>query len=403
MTTNDVQIRPSQLQDDAIAAVLDWVTLGGRQTFRLFGYAGTGKTTIAKMIAEAVEMKSGLPVVFAAYTGKAASVLRSKGCRTATTIHQLIYKPKRKVCTICEINGVETEAVWKAGKCAKCGSADPNQGIDVSFGLRGGALSRDRVAMVVIDECSMVGENLGGDLLSFGVPILVLGDPAQLPPVGDGGFFTSGTPEVLLTEIHRQKDGCGILDMATAVRKGERLVYGEHSESRVLPYSAVGSIDPFEFDQVLVGKNDSRRWWNKRIRSMRGVSDPLPVQGDKLICCRNNHELRLMNGEMVLVESVTNVTPWSFRLDFRRDGGTELETCDVDRHHFDGKDGSPPWGGQALAVMDFGWAITTHKSQGSQWPNVLVVNEARVFRDDAARWLYTAITRASKSVTVIGA
>ncbi len=64
-----------------------------------------------------------------------------------------------------------------------------------------------KAALVVIDECSMVDADLGNDLLSFGVPVLVLGDPAQLPPLRGGGFFTEAEPDVMLTEVHRQAEG----------------------------------------------------------------------------------------------------------------------------------------------------------------------------------------------------
>ena len=70
----------------------------------------------------------------------------------------------------------------------------------------------------MIDECSMVDEELGRDLLSFGKPILVLGDPAQLPPVKGGGFFTETAPDVMLTEIHRQAEGSAIIRASRAAR-----------------------------------------------------------------------------------------------------------------------------------------------------------------------------------------
>ena len=75
-------------QDAALSVASAWLKTrrGGSSIFRLFGYAGTGKTTLAKHIAEGVDGK----VLFAAYTGKAAGVMRSKGCHGASTIHSLI-------------------------------------------------------------------------------------------------------------------------------------------------------------------------------------------------------------------------------------------------------------------------------------------------------------------------
>ena len=149
-------------QDAALTAVATWLKAArGRESiFRLFGYAGTGKTTLAKHLAEGIDGK----VLFAAFTGKAACVMRSKGCNGATTIHSLIYKARD--------NGEETPSfdLWHEAPASKA-------------------------KLIVVDECSMVDAELAHDLMSFRVPLLVLGDPAQLPPIQGGGFFTDAAPD----------------------------------------------------------------------------------------------------------------------------------------------------------------------------------------------------------------
>ncbi|RUV26237.1 ATP-dependent RecD-like DNA helicase, partial [Mesorhizobium sp. M5C.F.Ca.IN.020.32.2.1] len=155
----------SPQQDDALKAVATWLKTGKPQLFRLFGFAGTGKTTLARYFAEHVDGQ----VQFAAFTGKAAQVLRSKGAVNARTIHSLIYRPK----------GEETVADEVTGKTSMSPTFSLNRQSPIS-----------RAKLVVIDECSMVDEQLGRDLMSFGTPILVLGDPGQLPPISGGGFFT---------------------------------------------------------------------------------------------------------------------------------------------------------------------------------------------------------------------
>jgi exodeoxyribonuclease-5 len=141
-------------QDAALTAVSTWLKAarGRASIFRLFGYAGTGKTTLAKHLAEGIDGK----VLFAAFTGKAACVMRSKGCNGATTIHSLIYKARD--------NGEETPSfeLWHEAPASKA-------------------------KLIVVDECSMVDAELAHDLMSFRVPLLVLGDPAQLPPTQGGG------------------------------------------------------------------------------------------------------------------------------------------------------------------------------------------------------------------------
>lgn len=380
-------IRTTAEQDAAIEAAVDWFEMGRethRPTFKLFGYAGSGKTTIAKLIARRFRGE----VHFAAYTGKAASVLRSKGCSGAGTIHGLIYKPREDVYRVEKIEPDGTRSMVEVRKLA--------------FSKGGVALSDPHSSdLVIIDECSMVGEKVGNDLLAFGKPVLVLGDPAQLPPVGDGGFFTNGKPDVMLTEIHRQKEGCGILDIATAVRSGAGLRVGTYEESRVLPRSAMWSIDPMEFDQVICGTNATRRAWNRRIRLRLGRDSKHPVPGDRLICLRNNHRRGLMNGEQVEVIAVERRAEDLLKLIVERDGQAMMSML-APTHYFDEVQGETAWTGDEFVFFDFGYAITCHKSQGSQWPRVMVINESRVFRHDADRWLYTAVTRASSMVAVVG-
>ncbi|MHA7872284.1 MAG: ATP-dependent DNA helicase, partial [Hyphococcus sp.] len=154
-------------QDNALLAVDRWLQKRDSQVFRLFGYAGAGKTTLARHIAE----NAGGDVAFAAFTGKAAHVMRQKGCAEASTIHALIYRP-----------------------------ASAEEDGEPAFTLRHDAPA-SKTDLIIIDECSMVDEDLGRDLLSFGKPVLVLGDPAQLPPVKGGGFFTDCAPDFMLTEI----------------------------------------------------------------------------------------------------------------------------------------------------------------------------------------------------------
>ncbi len=88
--------------------------------------------------------------------------------------------------------------------------------------------------LVIIDECSMVDEELGKDLLSFGTKVLVLGDPAQLPPIQGGGFFTAAEPDAMLTEVHRQAQDDPIVRMSMDIREGRELEIGRHGESEVV-------------------------------------------------------------------------------------------------------------------------------------------------------------------------
>ena len=255
-------------QDAALTAVADWLKAKpgrGRAPliFRLFGYAGTGKTTLAKHIAEAVDGK----VQFAAFTGKAAMVMRNKGCAGATTIHSLIYRP------------------------IESGNQTP------SFELFDDAPA-SKAKLIVIDECSMVDADLGRDLKSFGVPLLVLGDPAQLPPIQGGGFFTDADPDAMLTEVHRQAQGDPIVRLSMDIRAGNRLLPGIYGETQVVTRDDLDPQRVLDADQVLVGRNATRRAYNARMRARRGFEGELPIAGDKLVCLRNNRRKGLFNGSL---------------------------------------------------------------------------------------------------------
>src|SRR5437660_11984913 len=239
-------------QDAALKAVAGWLKEkpGERGTpllFRLFGYAGTGKTTLARHLAAHIEGE----VKFAAFTGKAALVMRAKGCAGASTIHSLIYRARE--------SGEETPnfELWDDSPASKA-------------------------ALIVIDECSMVDAELGRDLMSFGVPVLVLGDPAQLPPIAGGGFFTDAEPDAMLTEVHRQAQDDPIVRMSMDIREGRELEIGRYGESDVISRRELDPERVMKTDQVLVGRNNTRRAYNMRIRQKQNIEDPLPVAGDKL-------------------------------------------------------------------------------------------------------------------------
>jgi exodeoxyribonuclease-5 len=359
-------------QDAALKAVDAWLEQrpgkGAPQVFRLFGYAGTGKTTLARTIAENVDGR----VLFAAFTGKAALVMRAKGCHSASTIHALIYKTRE--------SNEETP----------------------SFELWDDAPA-SRAKLIVIDECSMVDEELGRDLLSFDVPVLVLGDPAQLPPVAGGGFFTDCEPDAMLTEVHRQAKDDPIVRLSMEVREGRRLEPGRWGETEVVSRQALDPERVLGADQVLVGRNATRRAYNGRMRQRRGFSDPLPTAGDKLVCLRNNRKKGLFNGGLWTVQerSASKAHIMTLRLRSEEDIGRRAKVS-VRPECFVGGIEEFEWKQRkAYDEFDYGYVLTVHKAQGSQWDSVALFDESYAFQEARARWLYTGITRAAKRLTVV--
>lgn len=387
----------SPQQDAALVAVRRWLDdIDGPKIFRLFGYAGTGKTTLAKHLAQDV----GGTVLFGAYTGKAAHVLQQKGC-PAQTIHSMIYLPRGKSAEKLhrmeqKLLKMDEEHPGRANLVAmireeRDNLKRPSFTLNIDSPVRGANL-------VVIDECSMVDEKMGEDLMHFGCKVLVLGDPAQLPPVRGGGYFTNHEPDILLTEIHRQASDNPIIKLATDVRCGKKLTLGNYGDSRI-----VADIDPEDAnsaDQILVGMNRTRRLVNQRIRGLRGYDGPTPCVGERLVCLRNNHELGLLNGSIWYTEEVYGDDD-PVVLSLRPEGETWRQEILAHRAPFVGEE-MDYWTKLEAEEFDFGYALTCHKAQGSQFDNVMIIDESHVFKQNgvAKRWLYTAITRAAEKVII---
>lgn len=392
-------------QQGAIDAVLNWMESGSPGgVYRLFGYAGTGKTTIAKAIAEHVTGE----VIFAAFTGKAALVLNSKGCYGARTIHSLIYIPRAKcsqnLTRIREAMESETDEVRLRELRAEFVVESDNLKRP-AFNLNLISELRD-ASLLILDEVSMVDMQIGQDLESFGTPILALGDPAQLPPVRGSGYFTRAEPNYMLEEIHRQSEGSGILSIATAVRSGRTLAYRDDVDARVVPKGTCSTADMAEFDQIICGTNKVRRAINRRIREQLGFTSPLPEIGDRLICLRNDSDSGLLNGSQWDVCGVQedHEAEDKLILSIAAAGDEDAYTFSVTAHknYFLGTEAEiAHYDIRTAQCFDFAYAVTCHKAQGSQWPRVAIINESGIFRHDQFRWLYTAITRAAEQVTII--
>lgn len=388
----------SPQQAAALDAVASWLRDRSKPFFYLAGYAGTGKTTLAKHFAEGL----GGHVAYGAFTGKAASVMRDKGCTDATTIHRLIYASRSK-----------SSARLKELQARVAEETDPEKQkvlrIEIrheveklkqpAFELNEQADVRN-AGLIIIDECSMVSGKMADDLLSFRVPVLVLGDPAQLPPVMGEGFFTRGEPDVMLTEVHRQAAESGILRLATQIREGRPLDYCDLGDARVIQKGELDPNDVPGYDQVIVGRNNTRHATNRRMRELLGRTSDFPQDGDRLVCLRNNHDLGLLNGEIYTSDGDARV----FKDDTIQlfiDDGNNAQSVEAWKAPFLGEK-LERWDNSGdTQEFTYGYVLTCHKSQGSQFRKVIVFDESRFFRADAAKWLYTACTRASDELTIV--
>jgi ATP-dependent exoDNAse (exonuclease V) alpha subunit len=408
----------SPQQDNAMLAVSRWLQSGTKdqQVFRLFGYAGTGKTSLAKHLVQDVEGE----VYFAAMVGKAAMVLKRKGCPNASTVHSLIYKPVGSQTTACQDikqsigefidflrqqGNTETEIAQHPRLLELKGLLTQKAQDDKSPKFR---LNTDSVlssaSLLVLDEVSMVDRATGIDLESFKCPILVLGDPAQLPPIRGSGYFTEQEPDVLLTEIHRQAADNPIIRLATMARCGKLPPVGQYGTSRVITKATLKDNPQYAFDadQVLCGTHKTRIPGNHRIREMRGRGGVLPQVGDKLVTLRNNKPLGIFNGGLWDLKEIHAIGQETMTVTLvSRDVAETLDCVNMDivRYQTNGADEIPFYETEVVRT-DFGDVLTVHKFQGSQDDNLLLIDESPVFRNAKWQHLYTGITRAAESIVV---
>lgn len=370
-------------QEEALKRVHEWYHNGSTQVFRLFGYAGTGKTTLAKFFQENVEGY----VQYSAFTGKACQVLRNKGCHNAATLHSLIYKATRL----------------------------PDGNIKFILNVFDSPLKYSK--LVILDEVSMVDKDLAEDLLKFGVKVLVLGDPAQLPPVkkSEGYFMTE--PDMMLTEIHRQAAENPIIALSMHLRNGKSLrsfFKGDFLDIEQIQLRDYVNVDEaMAFDQILCGTNKTRSLRNRRMRDLKEYTGPYPNAGEKMICLKNNSSSGLFNGQMWQATEVNEKAGYYDEIKeaklpdhieiFAKSLDDEgLVSTAVMKEMFLGGYDKIHWSMKKnFDEFDFGHCITVHKSQGSQWDNVLLYDESFAFSTDQYRWLYTAVTRAAEKLTII--
>jgi exodeoxyribonuclease V len=424
-----------KIKDWHVGATLNGMTGFGADVFRLFGYAGTGKTTMAKEIPAALGLDGPKDVYYGTFTGKAAHVLRQKGAAPVSTIHSAIYLPTTSEEARQALIDARMNLEAAKSSVIKARDAEVPESIMAELEARVPELEAtipeleanakrlrwewnpdgdwSNASLIILDEVSMVSAKLAADVEAYGVPILVLGDPAQLPPIEGGGYYTNAKPDHLLTEIHRFALDNPITALATRVRESSGAALGLTADD-MTPRSVRHAM---EHDQILCWKNKTRWSLIKAIRTLKGLPEGQPVAGDRIMILTNNRDMAIFNGQQM---DVLDSRPGALgpTLTLRTEEGREV-TMPVFSDGFLGqemqeqakKSGAGLKGNRALAT--FADAITVHKAQGSEWPSVYVVNEtapmiSMTTRDkgrtegiaQGRQWLYTAVTRAQETVTI---
>ena len=361
-------------QKDAMRTVIKRLDNRERIT-TVAGYAGTGKTTLIRYIIE--EMNLMKNTVFVSYTGRASLVLRDRGL-PATTIHRLIYETK--------INKRTGEAIY-------------TKRLRLNPGIR----------LIVIDEISMVPERLLRDLASYGIPVIGLGDPFQLPPVEGNDNGLLNRPHAFLSEIHRQSKDSEIIFWSMKIREGEILKPFRGNNVAIIKKEILQVESMEAADQIICGRNATRHNINNYFREeILKRKSKYPEKGDKLVCTKNDwtagsriNEIPLINGMIGYANNNTvigfnNLFDLYFSPSFNR--SDTYSGLRVSANPFNGKNYNH--NRQGVNHFEYGWAITVYKAQGSEFDNVVIFDEV-LNRKNHARQIYTALTRARINAIIV--
>jgi len=378
----------------------------GSSALSIAGYAGTGKTFMIPFIREA--FPDNYRFAFCTYTGKASSVLRSRLENSKAlqaydyvgTLHSLLYIP---IMGVREIDGRLFKVItgWR--------KKDDFADLDA----------------IIVDEASMVSQTIWTDLMITGVPIVAFGDHGQLPPI-DSSFSLMTNPTFTLNNIHRQALGNPIIDLSIKVRQGNPIPYGVHSPGvfklRWSESKCKEVFDTIDFGPdivMLCGMNKTRVALNNIARGKYGFTENFPYAGERLICLRNNRDSRIMNGQLgTLLWLMPNCsTPHLFEVSIQMDDFSDIYTGAI----YDGCFGQESYADiiekntesrsryyveeakKPVDYFDYGYAISVHRSQGSEWPRVVLFEERSSYWDEEfyRRWLYTAVTRSKEKLFII--
>lgn len=391
---------------------------------RMGGLAGTGKTTLVSHFAR----ETKLLVAYVAYTGRAASLLARKFKAAGVVSTSRTQLPEGQA-----LRGRALDVCYAAGSKE---SRLPFVGtihrllyrplIDSKTEeLRGWEkrVKPDRkYDLIVVDEASMVGDDILADLQALGIPIWAVGDHGQLPPVMSRGSLMQN-PDVRLEKIHRQAEGNPVIALAHHIRNGglfrefqsldSRVTFAQKGEvARVLEETLRGS--PGLSCAVICWTNRMRVRLNGMARAALGFKGP-PRKGELVVALRNYPPV--MNGMRGLLkkDAEKGQRPWHLFLDvdFPEEALSEsLMACapqfnrektyaSVEELQERGIDVESMGG--AGRLYDFGYALTAHKMQGSSAEHVVFYLDRPEDpnNEDYRRLVYTGITRSSDRLTIL--
>lgn len=416
-------------QDEAVSSIKGWYRDLDKPVFYLGGLAGTGKSTLISPIIDALNLNLD-DIALIAPTGMAAQVVRDKLAKwdvhtNTSTIHKAIYQPKPSKPDIIlkQIAAIKAKLALSPANhylLAQLQVLETNlerayDVHDLRFALNPEASIMSK-KLIIVDESSMVGMDVAEDLKSFDVPIVAIGDPGQLRPVGDSPGLCVGKADYLLTEIHRQAQDNPIISYSHLVRRGVQMPHGDYGKLKIIrPGDDHFTCAPDREAQIIVGMNKTRWEITRVLRLMNGYETDAPQIGEPLMICKNSREhTSLVNGTLVTSTAnhpelergraathinIKDMDGKSYKLKCFQ-GVLEENTAQL-KGYSSAEKGIAYRARKDLEHIDFGWVLTCHKAQGSSWKQVIVHDESRVFQEDATNWLYTAATRAEDELVVV--
>jgi len=383
-------------QAEGLLISIDRYNAGKKYTV-ISGYAGSGKSTLVRFIIEALDVDED-DVCYCAFTGKAAEVLRKKGNKNACTLHKLLYESIPK----------PTGGFFRK----------PKPQLDYKI--------------IVVDEVSMAPKTLINLLFTHNVYVICLGDPGQLPPIDkDEDNHLLDHPHIFLDEIMRQAQESEIIQLTMKIRHQEPIDYFNGKEVKIIPYSELNTGVLQWGDQVLTATNAKRQAINNQMRQLLNYPNN-PVDGDKVICLRNYWDDfskegdPLINGTIGILKNSFQTwrqIPPIVRSNIKKfdvltsdlvipDTDDIYNLVDMDHQMILTGNKCCDWklsyklgrlrskyGDIVPKEFAYAYAITIWKAQGSEWNNVVVLEESFPFdKETHARAMYTAATRASKKL-----
>lgn len=384
-------------QSRCFDSIMRWFrdSSANRTPLKLGGLAGTGKTTLVSKLRVELALPPNRYVHYCAFTGKAVQQLRAKldlatfPHDQCTTLHRFLYRPV----------------------------VDEKTGRILSWQLSPLYTPGKRPALIIVDEASMVPRDIRGDLETLQTPIFYVGDHGQLPPIvkrGEPAFSLMSKPDLTLEKIHRQAADNPIIRLAHAVREKRWRDVESSSCGRVLIDQQRDIdrdlvdvlVDQLENSIILTDLNRKRVKLNQAFRNYLDLPADRPVPNDKLICLKNNYKTSppIFNGQIGYVRKVLAVPEHWFAMTINMDASDDLFTGRVSRHFFNNPTGYWNFSPAGLTYrdigdqFDYGYAITVHKAQGSESDFVVIAGNGACFRNDVARWAYTAVTRAKEKL-----